>query len=215
MSNLTIPICDFDGAYYCDYVMEEGKIYIPTLNPLLDPTWNLGRGFMLEVEAENHLAFIDMISSAILSVQELTKSYWNQDCSRIFIEYGSKPLELSVPLESYHIVKDGRLAAMDAALSACDMFPEILEQQPMEDFMLEPVPMVSLYEKRKWHKSEILVYFNAVSHKYIIHFNRLNGDRVSFSYTWGCILRNILQKTQMETPEEYVNFMENHKDFEH
>lgn len=208
MSNSSIPICDHNGVY----TMVEGDIPIPVFNPLLSINWPIGGGFTLEVESENHSMFIDLLSSSVLAVQELTKCYWNPGLDSLHIEYASKPLEFSVPIESYHIVKDGRAAACEAACEAYNRFPALFQDEPFQDEQIEDLQMITIFDDRRWHKSEIRVYFNPLSRKYLIHFNRLTGDRSSFNYTWGRILTEILQKTQMDTSKEYVGFMKNFND---
>ena len=176
--------------------------------PLVSNFFPLYGSTQFELNITSEAALIEQITSALENIIELSSVVWDQQRFYWKIEYGTKPLELSVPFQCYHTVKSGKWNAMIAASEAVRRFPALIEN----DFDMDNIPRV--VEVRQWHKSEIYLYFNPVSLKYLIYFNRLTGSRASFYYTWVRILTQICEMNGLEIPEEFQGMVANYMDEE-
>lgn len=108
------------------------------------------------------------------------------------VEYGMKPLELSVPAESRNSVKVGKFAALRAAAVA-------FEKLKLQDTIGFP----TFYEERNksWHKGKICVYWSKEKQEYTVVYNRLMGDRESGLYYWDILTKHLVEDGCCKMPE--------------
>jgi hypothetical protein len=100
-----------------------------------------------------------------------SKYYWE-------IEFGTKPTELTIDTKDYKmkgIIKLKKWAAMQAATSALDKYPNLCEEYD-EDYL--PPPPMGL----KWCRFVIHLYYDEETKEIIVEFNRVWGDSDSFTY---------------------------------
>lgn len=120
-----------------------------------------------------------IINSVLCEIEGLKISYDQSFCIWT-IEYGTKPLEESVPQDQLSKVKLGRVVAILASSAAYEKFPHNIDDY--EDYMVEDDEFKNLYTINKWCKMEISVIYDLFGGMFIIQPSRIKGDHSSFYF---------------------------------
>jgi hypothetical protein len=102
------------------------------------------------------------------------------------IEFGTKPIQLTVEQDDYkllEIITNKKYVAIQAAEKAYEkaqsneLYEELFDFG--EDEFLPPIPMYD-YENGKWCRIIIYLSYDEVKNLIFVEFHRVNGDRNSF-----------------------------------
>lgn len=173
--------------------------------PTLSSSCLIG-GVNLEIPMDSGELLIDQLYLVLGNIPELSKYEFDSDYYYWEIEYGTRPPEYNVPEGCYPIIINGKWAAIFASLRAIEKFPHNIEN---DDDVGEDLDIIR--DQKKWHKSELRLYYNKENKKYVIHFNRMRGNSESFYYTWTRILTLLLRMNNLPMPEKFINLVNNFK----
>ena len=96
------------------------------------------------------------------------------------IEYGTKPLEYTVPHELINIVLNKKSVALDAAHIGYTKFGKFFENDDNFENNTLPDP-IPIFDNGKWCRINIFLYYNENKNTLIISYERVSkGDRSSF-----------------------------------
>jgi hypothetical protein len=172
--------------------------------PILTSKFQLAGKYSVEIPVDSLTTLLDQLTTTLSNIHQLSKYEWEADYFMWKIEYASRPLEQLVHPKSYTTVTNGKWAALQAACRAVELFPHLIPNDDDHDMEFNPI-----YDVKKWHKSEIHLFYNPVSSKYIVAFNRMTGDHTSSYYTWSQILTQLCHMNGMDIPDEYRGLVAN------
>jgi len=135
----------------------------------------------MEVNAFSDYELLQQIINNALNEIEGLKISYDSRCCLWTIEYGTKPLEETLPPDQISRVKLGRVAAILAASIAYEKFPHNLDNDDDDDYM-DDDEFKNLYTINKWCKMEICVIYDLFDDRFIIQTNRLKGDHSAFYF---------------------------------
>jgi hypothetical protein len=159
----------------------------------------------IEIQVDSLTTLLDQLTTTLSTIHQLSKYEWQPGYFIWEIEYASRPIEQLVPSRSYNVVTNGKWVALHAAGRALELFPHLVPNHDEDDIEFNP-----MYHEKRWHKSEIRLFYNPVSSKYVVGFNRMTGDHTSFYYTWVRILTHLCRMHEMDIPDEYRVLVDNY-----
>ena len=168
-------------------------------------SWSYIPGLILELPVNSDATLIQQIGIALNNIPELSQRIEDKDKLFVWnIEYGTPPLEFLVPLESHNVIIQGKWMALHAAATAYEQMPHNLDNG---DDVFEPP-----CDRRKWHKSEVRLYYNPATKNYNINFIRLNGDSNSFYHTWAQLIVQLCKMNDVDIPNSHKRVVSMHYD---
>jgi len=107
------------------------------------------------------------------------------------VEYGTKPIELTVDTKDYklcRIISEKKMWAMNAASRSLEKYQHLREELYGDDEDYLPPPPMAL----KWCRFVIHLYYDEETKEIIVEFNRPWGDADSFTYyqLFNCVKRS-------------------------
>jgi hypothetical protein len=168
-------------------IINPSLLHYPYMHTLLIPldSWHHKEvNISMEVNAFSDYELLQqIINNALNEIEGLKIRYDPRGCLWT-IEYGTKPLEETLPPDQISIVKLGRVASILAASIAYEKFPHNLDNDDdyMDDDYMNDDEFKNLYTINKWCKMEICVIYDLFDDRFIIQTNRLKGDHSAFYF---------------------------------
>ena len=146
----------------------------------LDSWYQKEVNISMEVNAFSDYELLQQIINNALNEIEGLKISYDSRCCLWTIEYGTKPLEETLPPDQISRVKLGRVVAILAASIAYEKFPHNLDYD--DDDYMDDDEFKNLYTINKWCKMEICVIYDLFDDRFIIQTNRVKGDHSAFYF---------------------------------
>lgn len=190
MSNNALDFKQYGQVITGKDIIESQEIINP---PLLHPdvktpfyhwdSWHQKEvNISMEVNAFSDYELLQQIINDTLNEIEGLKITYDSRCCLWTIEYGTKPLEETLPPDQISRLKLGRVSAILAASIAYEKFPHNLDNYDDDDDYMDDDEFKNLYTINKWCKMEICVIYDWFDNTFIIQPNRVKGDHSSFYF---------------------------------
>ena len=143
----------------------------------------------------------------ILTQIEGVRSEYNEKKFMWTLEYGTKPIELTIAKADFklrRIIEHKKYAALMAALNAIEKFPH---NDEYDDELPDPIPF---FANGKWCNIQIYLTYDEETNVILVEFNRFNGDHASF-YFVSNIVESALKAPTLLTwiqRSDYLAFVE-------
>jgi hypothetical protein len=148
----------------------------------------------------------NVINNTIAQIEGVRSEY-NEKKFMWTLEYGTKPIELTINKSDFQlrrIIEHKKYAALMAASKAIEYFPH---NDEYDDELQDPIPF---FANCKWCNIQIYLTYDEETNVILIEFNRFNGDHASF-YFVSNIVESALKAPTLLTwiqRSDYLAFVE-------
>ena len=151
------------------------------------PSWGLSALTKIEFPFPLLKSQVELVLSQYEGVHTPT---WDAKQFSWKIEYGTRPMERSKTGLELFQVRQGKLAAEEAAYTATQWFPDLDETFDEHGWMDDEISIYHVANAR-WCISELTVYTDRANECLFLYMNRLSGDRIAHWYIWNTIQQHL------------------------
>lgn len=143
-----------------------------------------------------------IIRQALSSFEGITHFEWNSEKFAYDIEYASRPIEITAPLDCLDYIENKKIAARVAAGIA---YGKILDNIQLDWDDFDDFPSMP-YIPRLWCMCELSIRWDSSINSLVYVFSLIRGDRVSYMDMRKAVERSLLQieKTQVDLKEALI-----------
>ena len=144
------------------------------------------------------------INNTLAEIEGVRGEYNEKKCMWT-LEYGTKPLELTIDKADYklrRIIEDKKYAAIMAASVALEKFPHNAHVFD-DDELPPPIPF---FANGKWCSLQIYLTYDEEKNVILVEFNRYNGDHASY-YFVANIIDSVLKVPRFVNWIKRVNYL--------